>query len=119
MAASYQDLNPVLAAAWSMPLHALPLSCRYVRLGTASLAACGAAGGAFIKPDRLDMRKYASRPNLARVLCDYIMFVVGGLPGSKKVGPSCAEPGVDQGMQYVMCTAVHGCVYWWLPLRTP
>jgi hypothetical protein len=47
-----------------------------VRLGTASLASSGGAGGPFIKPDRLDMRKYAARPNLARVLCDYIIYVV-------------------------------------------
>jgi hypothetical protein len=49
-----------------------------VRLGTASLASCGGAGGPFIKAERLDMRKYAARPNLARVLCDYIIYVVRG-----------------------------------------
>eukprot|EP00879_Flechtneria_rotunda_P021995 GHRR01023196.1.p1 GENE.GHRR01023196.1~~GHRR01023196.1.p1 ORF type:complete len:416 (+),score=162.18 GHRR01023196.1:766-2013(+) len=47
---------------------------RFVRLGTASLAAA-AAGGPFIVPERLDLRKYAARPNLARVLCDYIIYV--------------------------------------------
>jgi tetratricopeptide repeat protein 8 len=57
-------------------VHGLVAGCRYVRLGTASLAASGGAGGPFIKPERLDMRKYAARPNLARVLCDYIIYVV-------------------------------------------
>eukprot|EP00775_Hariotina_reticulata_P012139 gene12139-12277_t len=53
----------------------LTTSGRFVRLGTASLAAGAAAGGPFIVPDRLDLRKYSSRPNLARVLCDYIFYV--------------------------------------------
>lgn len=48
---------------------------RFVRLGTASLAAAG-PGGPFIACERLDLRKYAARPNLARVLCDYILYVV-------------------------------------------
>lgn len=47
-----------------------------MRLGTASLAAA-AEGGPFIMVDRLDLRKYAARPHLARVLCDYILYVVG------------------------------------------
>ncbi|KAI8471721.1 MAG: TRP protein for flagellar function [Monoraphidium minutum] len=46
---------------------------RFVRLGTASLAA--EPGGPFINTERLDLRKYAARPNLARVLCDYIVYV--------------------------------------------
>jgi tetratricopeptide repeat protein 8 len=44
-----------------------------VRLGTASLAA--EAGGPFIKAARLDLRKYAARPTLAAVLCDYLLYV--------------------------------------------
>ena len=47
-----------------------------MRLGTASLAAGTAADGPFIVTDRLDLRKYSARPNLARVLCDYIFYVV-------------------------------------------
>jgi tetratricopeptide repeat protein 8 len=31
-------------------------------------------GGAFINIDKLDLRKYASRPALARVLCDFILY---------------------------------------------
>lgn len=46
---------------------------RFVRLGTASMAS--EQGGPFIAVDRLDLRKYASRPNLARVLCDYMLYV--------------------------------------------
>ncbi|GBF93790.1 hypothetical protein Rsub_06122 [Raphidocelis subcapitata] len=46
---------------------------RFVRLGTASLAS--EPGGPFINAGRLDLRKYAARPNLARVLCDYLLHV--------------------------------------------
>ncbi|GIL88321.1 hypothetical protein Vretimale_15095 [Volvox reticuliferus] len=45
---------------------------RFVRLGTASLAS--EPGGPFINVDRLDLRKYAARPLLARVLCDYLIY---------------------------------------------
>ena len=44
---------------------------RLVRLGTASMLA--EPGGPFINVDKLDLRKYAQRPALARVLCDYIL----------------------------------------------
>ena len=43
-----------------------------MRLGTASLL--GDTSGPFINVDRLDLRKYAGRPSLARVLCDYILY---------------------------------------------
>jgi len=46
---------------------------RVMRLGTASLMS--APGGPFIAPDRLDLRKYARRPALARALCDYLLYV--------------------------------------------
>ncbi|EFJ39613.1 TRP protein for flagellar function [Volvox carteri f. nagariensis] len=45
---------------------------RFIRLGTASLAS--EPGGPFINVDRLDLRKYAARPLLARVLCDYLIY---------------------------------------------
>lgn len=45
---------------------------RFVRLGTASMLC--EAGGPFINIDKLDLRKYASRPTLARALCDYIIY---------------------------------------------
>ncbi|GFR50306.1 hypothetical protein Agub_g12497 [Astrephomene gubernaculifera] len=45
---------------------------RFVRLGTASLAS--EPGGPFIAVERLDLRKYAARPQLARVLCDYLIY---------------------------------------------
>ena len=44
---------------------------RFVRLGTASLLSHG--GGPFINLDKLDLRKYAARPCLARALCDYML----------------------------------------------
>lgn len=45
---------------------------RFVRLGTASMLS--EPGGPFINIDKLDLRKYAARPLLARVLCDYIIY---------------------------------------------
>jgi tetratricopeptide repeat protein 8 len=44
---------------------------RLVRLGTASMLS--ESGGPFIRVDRLDLRKYAQRPELAKVLFDYIL----------------------------------------------
>lgn len=45
---------------------------RFVRLGTASMMS--EPGGPFINIDKLDLRKYAARPALARVLCDYVLY---------------------------------------------
>eukprot|EP00955_Chlamydomonas_euryale_P009778 104798-Chlamydomonas_euryale.AAC.1 len=45
---------------------------RFVRLGTASMLS--EPGGPFVNVERLDLRKYAVRPALARVLCDYIIY---------------------------------------------
>lgn len=53
----------------SRPLTALG---RLVRLGTASMLS--ESGGPFIRVDRLDLKKYASRPELAKVLFDYILY---------------------------------------------
>jgi tetratricopeptide repeat protein 8 len=53
----------------SRPLTALG---RLVRLGTASMLSD--SGGPFIRVDRLDLKKYASRPELAKVLFDYILY---------------------------------------------
>jgi len=49
---------------------------RQVRLGTASMAAAmgGAALGQFIDVDRLDLRRYAARPPLAKALCDFMLY---------------------------------------------
>merc|ERR1711990_1258312 len=45
---------------------------RGARLGTASMRS--EPGGPFINVDKLDLRKYATRPALAKVLCDYIIY---------------------------------------------
>ena len=45
---------------------------RMVRLGTASMQQ--EAGGPFINVDRLDLRKYAARPALAKALFEYILY---------------------------------------------
>ena len=53
----------------SRPMTALG---RLVRLGTASMLSD--SGGPFIRPEKLDLKKYASRPELAKVLFDYILY---------------------------------------------
>jgi len=45
---------------------------REVRLGTASMATD--IGGPFLNVERLDLAKYAKRPSLAMVLCDYLVY---------------------------------------------
>ena len=45
---------------------------RQVRLGTASMVSH--AGGPFIDPNKLDVHKYAQRRDLAKVLCDYLLY---------------------------------------------
>ncbi len=45
---------------------------RRVRLGTASMLS--EPGGLFINVDRLDLAKYARRPAIAKVLCDYLLY---------------------------------------------
>ena len=45
---------------------------RLVRLGTASMLS--ESGGPFINVDRLDLRKYSTRPALAKALFDYILY---------------------------------------------
>ena len=45
---------------------------RFVRLGTASMLS--EPGGPFINIERLDLKKYAQRPALAKILCDYIIY---------------------------------------------
>ena len=43
-----------------------------VRLGTASMLS--ESGGPFINVDRLDLRKYAARPALAKALFEYLLY---------------------------------------------
>lgn len=45
---------------------------RQVRLGTASMITD--PGGALINVDRLDLKKYAARPSVAKLLCDYLLY---------------------------------------------
>ena len=45
---------------------------RPVRLGTASMMSD--RGGPFINVERLDLSRYAARPALSRVLCDYLLY---------------------------------------------
>jgi tetratricopeptide repeat protein 8 len=46
---------------------------RAVRIGTASMLTT--PGGPFINVDKLDLKRYASRPAIAKALCDYILYV--------------------------------------------
>ena len=51
---------------------------RQVRLGTASMATAmgdGMGPGTFIDVDRLDLKRYAARPPLAKALCDFLLRV--------------------------------------------
>lgn len=59
---------------------------RFVRLGTASMKSD--PGGPFINVDRLDLKKYAARPPLAKALCDYIIY---NDRNPKKALELCAE----------------------------
>ena len=45
---------------------------RRVRLGTASMLS--EAGGPFINVEKLDLTKYAKRQDLAKLLCDYLLY---------------------------------------------
>jgi len=45
---------------------------RQVRLGTASMVS--QPGGPFIDANKLDIKKYAGRKDLAKVLCDYLLY---------------------------------------------
>ena len=45
---------------------------RFVRLGTASMRS--EPGGPFIDTERLDMKRYAERQPMAKVLCDYLIY---------------------------------------------
>jgi tetratricopeptide repeat protein 8 len=47
---------------------------RQVRLGTASMMA-QTGGGPFINVERLDLKRYAARPAIAKALIDYILYV--------------------------------------------
>uniref|UniRef100_A0A7S3G6M4 Tetratricopeptide repeat protein 8 n=1 Tax=Palpitomonas bilix TaxID=652834 RepID=A0A7S3G6M4_9EUKA len=62
------------ALAGSRPGTSRPVtsSGRFVRLGTASMLS--EPGGPFINVEKLDLRKYAARTPLAKVLCDYIIY---------------------------------------------
>ena len=61
------------------------------------------AGGPFINVERLDLRKYAARPLLARVLCDYILYVEHN---AKKAVELCA-----------LATTVNNFNDWWWKAR--
>ena len=74
---------------------------RFVRLGTASMAS--QQGGPFIDLSRMDFRKYAERPALAKVLCDYILYVEHN---PRKAMELCAE-----------CTKAAGFDDWWWKAR--
>lgn len=46
---------------------------RQVRLGTASMMSSNEAG-IFVDVEKLDLKRYARRPALAKVLCDYLLY---------------------------------------------
>ena len=54
-----------------IPRYSFYFMVSFVRLGTASIIS---QGGAFIDVERLDFDKYAQRPSLSKVLCDYLLY---------------------------------------------
>ena len=67
-------LDPLATAQPARPGTARPMTSlgRLIRIGTASMLS--ESGGPFIRVDRLDLKKYAQRPELAKVLFDYILY---------------------------------------------
>ena len=59
---------------------------REVRLGTASLA--GGAGGSLVNLEKLNVKKYASKPGLAMILTEYMLYVEHN---TRKALEMCAE----------------------------
>jgi tetratricopeptide repeat protein 8 len=77
---------------------------RYVRLGTASMVSQdNGTGGPFIDASRMDFKKYAQRPSLARALCDYILYVDHN---PRRALELCNE-----------CTQAAGFTDWWWKAR--
>jgi tetratricopeptide repeat protein 8 len=62
---------------------------RFLRLGTASLLG---QGDQFIVSEKLDMKKQASRPSIAKALCDYLIYVEHN---PKRALELCAEATVQ------------------------
>ena len=75
---------------------------RFIRLGTASMLASQGLD-AFIDVERLDLHKYAKRPALSRVLCDYLAYHEHNF---KKCLELCAN-----------ATVVHNYEDWWWKAR--
>jgi len=74
---------------------------RAVRLGTASLLST--PGGPFIAVDKLDLKRYATRPAIAKALCDYILYV---------------DHNPRKGMELAAAATVHsGYTDWWWKQR--
>lgn len=68
-----KDISVEKAFKGSRPGTSRPMTSlgRQVRLGTASMIS---DGGVFINIQKLNLRKYASRPALAKALCDYLIY---------------------------------------------
>ncbi len=74
---------------------------RFVRLGTASMRS--EPGGPFIDIERMDLKKYAERAPMAKVLCDYLIYHDRN---PKKALELCAE-----------ATALNKFQDWWWKAR--
>lgn len=70
-------------------------------------------GGPFIHVDRIDLRNYVSRPNLARVLCDYMVYVEHNM---KRALELCALATVEAGYRDWWWKARLGKCYYQLGL---
>jgi len=76
---------------------------RQVRLGTASLMTSSSDSDVFIDVEKLDLARYAKRPALGKVLCDYLLFHD---QNPKKAAELCAE-----------ATRVNDFKDWWWKAR--
>lgn len=84
---------------------------RFVRLMTASMVA--EQGGPFLNVERLDLRKYAARPTLARALCDYLVYNDHNMAKAMEL---CAHATVQQGFEDWWWKARLGKCYYQLGL---
>ena len=83
------DLQSMLKSGVRMGTSSRPVTAlgRQIRLGTASLI-CSSEDGVFVDIDRLNLSKYANKPALGKVLCDYLLFHD---QNPKKAAELCAE----------------------------
>eukprot|EP01013_Petalomonas_cantuscygni_P030709 TRINITY_DN56749_c0_g1_i1.p1 TRINITY_DN56749_c0_g1~~TRINITY_DN56749_c0_g1_i1.p1 ORF type:complete len:566 (+),score=86.17 TRINITY_DN56749_c0_g1_i1:128-1699(+) len=84
-----RDVGTAFAGARPGTSRPVTSSGRFVRLGTASMRASGA--GEFLDVERLEVRKYAHRPTVAKAICDYMIFVAGNVRKALELAAAASE----------------------------